>query len=67
MHELEELLGRNGFEVINVDGSGFFVRPLSIIKLIIPINFVKSFLDRLINIDACAFSSSNLFVTAKVR
>lgn len=67
VHELEELLGRNGFEVIDVDGSGFFVRPISIIKLIIPINFVKSFLDRLINIDACAFSSSNLFVTAKVR
>ena len=65
--ELKELLSRNGFEVIDVDGSGFFERPLSIIKLIIPIKFVKFVLERLINIDACAFSSSNLFVTAKVR
>lgn len=67
VNELCELLSNNGFDVMDVDGSGFFVRQLSILKLLIPVSGVKKILDQLIAADARAFSSSNLFITAKVK
>jgi len=65
--ELCELLAQNGYDVIDIDGSGLFLRQLCILKLLIPARGVRKIIDRMIAVDACKFSSSNLFVTAKVK
>jgi SAM-dependent methyltransferase len=60
--ELESLLQKNGFQVNDKDGFGFFYRLFHNIGYIIP--FLNGFMKRLIAIDAKMFSSAEIFVTA---
>jgi len=61
---LGALLAGAGFEVVDVDGSGLFMRPLRIGRLLSPGPVRRGF-DRLLTRDAGRFASANLFVTAR--
>lgn len=61
-NELELLLEKNGFVVNDKDGFGFFYRLFHNIGYLFP--FSKSFMRRLITIDAKIFSSAEIFVSA---
>ena len=60
---LEALLKRSGLEVREFDGSGFFYRPIGIVKSFTP-RFVHPILGRINEFDAKLFSSANLFCAA---
>jgi SAM-dependent methyltransferase len=61
---LGALLAAAGFEVVDVDGSGLFMRPLRIARMLSPGPVRRGF-DRLLARDAERFASANLFVTAR--
>jgi SAM-dependent methyltransferase len=63
---LGSLLEAAGFEVVDVDGSGLFMRPLRIGRLVSP-GPLRRVLDGLLVRDAGRFASANLFVTARRR
>ena len=62
--ELCVLLKSCRFKIIDIDGSGLFLRPLSILRILLPIFPLNKILDKLIEADCCIFQSSNLFITA---
>jgi SAM-dependent methyltransferase len=61
--ELSQLLEECGFTTINVDGSGLFLRPLSITKYFL--SPLRKILNSIIEIDAKHFESTNLFCAAQ--
>ena len=61
--ELGDLLEKYGFCIVHMDGSGLFMRPLSILKYLLP--GTNKVFDWLISFDSRLFSSSNLFCEAK--
>jgi len=61
---LGALLEAAGFEVVDVDGSGLFMRPLRIGRLFSP-GPLRRAVDGLLVRDAGRFASANLFVTAR--
>lgn len=64
--EISELLSRNNFEVLEIGGAGFFMRPLRNIRFFMP-NKLKKFIDILVKIDEKKFSSAELWILAKKK
>lgn len=62
-YELSRLLKESGFEVYKEDGFGFFYRILHNLGYFVP--FLKTAIDKLINLDARMFSSAEIFVASK--
>ncbi len=62
--ELQLLLEDSGFNVVEMDGSGFFSRLFLPFRLISP-GLLSSYWDRLLRLDARLFASTNLFCIAE--
>jgi SAM-dependent methyltransferase len=60
---LRALVEPTGFTLVNLDGSGFFERPLLALRTAIPWQAARSVLDAIREWDARAFQSCNLFAT----
>ncbi len=64
---LKEILHYCGFDVIDVDGAGFFMRIIAILSAIAPKSFLRRWLANLQTVDARIFARANLFVTCTPR
>jgi len=62
--ELEALLGQADFRLAEIDGTGLFTRPLTMIQYFAP-RFLRRSLSRLMKKDAKRFESNDLVVTAR--
>jgi len=62
-NELSRLLKESGFEVFKEDGFGFFFRILHNVGYLFP--FLKTAIEKLMNLDARMFSSAEIFVASK--
>lgn len=62
-HEMENLLEQCGFEVVEFDGSGLFLRMLTSLQFFLP--GAGKLLDWPLQLDARIFESSNLFCVAR--
>jgi len=64
--QIEKLLNRSGFTVIDFDGTGFFVRPIKGVQFLLgrfkPLQSISAKLEIL---DARLFESANLFCAAR--
>ncbi|MCP4503378.1 MAG: methyltransferase domain-containing protein [Deltaproteobacteria bacterium] len=61
--ELSSLLAKCGFKVVQIDGTGFFTRPLLLLALVLP--FTKKAILKLKNVDDKRFAKMNLFCVAE--
>lgn len=65
---LTRLLAQSGFAVTDFDGTSFFGRPLSLLRLAVgPLRPLRRAMDRLLLADARRFESMNLFCAAERR
>ena len=62
--EISVLLENNNFEVIEIGGAGFFMRPLRNIRYFLP-QKLKKYIDILVKLDEEKFSSAELWVLAR--
>jgi len=62
--ELERIIKRAGFEIMENDGIGFFRRIFANLKYFSP-SIIKSILEKLIDLDAKKFEESEILVVAK--
>jgi SAM-dependent methyltransferase len=62
--ELANLLSKYSFEIVAIDGFGFFFRILRNIRFFSP-QFIKKFIDRLVLADQKMFSSAEIWVIAR--
>jgi hypothetical protein len=64
--QLETLLNRSGFTVIDFDGTGFFIRAIKSVQFLLGwFKPLQSFSRRLEVLDARLFESANLFCAAR--
>ena len=64
--KITSLLSKNNFQVIEIGGAGFFMRPLRNIRYFVPHKF-KKYLDILVKMDEKKFNSAELWVLAKKK
>lgn len=62
--ELSDIVVRNGFEIVKLDGAGYFYRLLWNIRYFLPKPLKRPF-DYLIKLDMSLFSSAELWILAK--
>lgn len=59
---LSDILTSHGFEVADVDGAGFFMRPVMLASLV-PSKSFRKLVSKIVSADYRLFSSANVFVT----
>jgi SAM-dependent methyltransferase len=64
--QLVRMLQSRGFSVVSMDGSGFFMRPLVLVSLVIPPTF-RPTLATVMSRDENRFHNANLFIRAVKR